>query len=98
MDATQVPQLTPEQVRESIRQTQQIVLDATRAWRESTERLVADHAAAVEAIRSAVPPAPTPEQVVEEGFAFASQLLEDQREFVSELVKVTTGAAQPNRS
>jgi hypothetical protein len=87
-----VPQVTPEQILESIRESQQLVVESVKAWREAAERVVASAQPAQPA-----PESPEPDALIDSSFDFAEQLLQSQREFAHELVKASMGSPKPSR-
>jgi len=73
-----------EQILEGIRESQNTMLEAMRAWAEAAQKA----AAAAPAPESVV--APDPREAVANAFGFAEQLLATQRDFAHELVSVLT--------
>jgi len=79
-------QVNPDQIIENIRQSQQTVVDAVRAWTEAAA--TATPSAPVLAPIS--PDAPDPRELVDSSFDFASKLLATQREFAQNLISAST--------
>jgi hypothetical protein len=71
------------QLLESIRTSQQLVVEAVQAWTDAAAR-------ATPAVALPEPPAdqPNPSQVVASSFDFAEKLLATQREFAEKLVGI----------
>jgi acetyl-CoA carboxylase carboxyltransferase component len=80
------PQLEPAQIIESIRKSQQAVVDVVRAWAEAAAK-------ATPLVPSVVPSAqdaPDPRELVDTTFDFAAELLATQREFAHNLISAST--------
>jgi hypothetical protein len=91
-----VPQVTPEQILESIRESQRVVVDTVRAWRGSLEKLAAEQSAAADAVQFPAPnDLPKPDELIDSSFDFAKQLLESQREFAHNLIDASAGRSAP---
>ena len=79
--ASEFAQNAQEQTLNTIKQSQQAIVEAVRAWAQAVEKTVPD--------TPSVPFAselPTPQQLVHSSFEFAAQLLEAQRDFAENLV------------
>ena len=79
--------LPQEQYLEAVRQGQEAWADAVRAWSDSVQRMWG------EAASTTTGEAPTAEQVIDNVFGFAEQLLAAQRDFAKRLVQATAPAA-----
>jgi hypothetical protein len=76
-----------EQILDSIRKSQDAVVDALRTWADAV------HSVTPSLPVSAVPFAdklPKPKDLVEDAFDFAAQLLAAQRKFAEDILQVTT--------
>ena len=86
MPTTAIPNPTDlqDQALDGIRQSQQAILEAARAWGEATQ------GATTSLPNIPTPPAlegaPSPAQLVESSFEFVEKLLASQREFTQELL------------
>jgi hypothetical protein len=79
--ASEFAQNAQEQTLNSIKQSQQAIVEAVRAWAHAVEKSVPE--------TPTVPFAselPTPQQLVHSSFDFAEQLLKTQRDFAENLV------------
>ena len=89
-------QQAQEQTLNTIRQSQQAVVEAVQAWAHAVERAVPE--------TPSLPCAeelPTPQQVIQTSFDFAEQLLKAQREFAENLIAAAAPVidkAQPQDS
>jgi len=76
-----------DEILNTVRKSQEAVIDAIRAWSESIQSITPKLPAVP------VPGAdklPKPEEVVASAYDFAEQLLASQRKFAEEVVKATT--------
>ena len=81
------PQELQAQILDSIRKSQDAVVDALRTWADAV------HSVTPSLPVSAVPFAdklPKPKDLVEDAFDFAAQLLAAQRKFAEDVLQVTT--------
>lgn len=81
-----VPQVEPDQIIESVRKSQQAVVDVVRAWAEAAAK-------ATPPVPSVIPSpqdAPDPRELVDSTFDFAAKLLATQREFAHNLITAST--------
>jgi hypothetical protein len=78
-----------EQVLEGIRQSQQAIIEAARAWGDATAKV--SPSLPNVPTRPQVEGVPSPAELVESSFDFAEKLLASQREFTKQLI-----AALPN--
>jgi hypothetical protein len=79
--ASEFAQNAQEQTLNSIKQSQQAIIEAVRAWAQAVEKSVPE--------TPSIPFAnelPTPQQLVHSSFDFAEQLLKAQRDFAENLV------------
>src|ERR1700742_770283 len=81
-----------DQILDGIRQTQQAVIDAVRAWSEATAKLAPDLPAAK--LPESPVDLPEPKQVVASTFDFAEKLQASQREFTEQLLTATAPPAK----
>ena len=79
--ATEYAQSAQEHTLESIRTTQQAVVEAVRVWAETVEKTVPATPTLPFADQL-----PTPQEIVHTSFDFAEQLLRAQREFTENLL------------
>jgi hypothetical protein len=81
-----------EQLLEGIRQSQQVVIDAVRAFADAAAK-------ATPAVALPEPPAdlPKPAEVVADAFDFAERLLASQRDFAEQLVAVVPEPDKPGK-
>ena len=79
--ATEYAQSAQEHTLESIRTTQQAVVEAVRVWAETVEKTVPTTPTLPFADQL-----PTPQEIVHRSFDFAEQLLRAQREFTENLL------------
>ena len=83
---------TPQdQYLEALRQGQETYVKAVRLWSENVEKMLSGAS-------SAAGQAPAPEQVIDEVFGFAEQLLAAQRDFAKRLLRATGPAVDAARS
>lgn len=83
--ASQYAQTAQEQTLNTVRQTQNAVVEAVRTWATAVEKIVPD--------MPAVPfsdQLPSPQEIVQTSFQFAEQLLKAQREFAESVLKAAT--------
>jgi len=94
--STTIPQsvtAAQEQLLDGIRQNQQIVLEAIRAWADAAQHLPT---VPTQGLPSLPVDLPEPKELVAGTFDFAEKLLATQREFVEELLAaVPAPAAKP---
>jgi hypothetical protein len=82
---------TPQdQYLEAMRQGQDTVVKAMEAWSENVEKMLSRTSAGGQA--------PAPEQVIDEVFGFAEQLLAAQRDFAKRLLQAPAPAVDAARS
>ena len=79
--ATEFAQVAQEQTLNTIRQSQEAIVEAVRAWAQAVEKAVPDTPALPFANEL-----PTPQQIVQTSFDFTEQLLKAQREFTENLL------------
>ena len=79
--ASEFAQTAQEQTLSAIKQSQQAVVEAVRAWAQAVEKAVPETPALPFAIEL-----PSPQQIVQTSFDFAEQLLKAQREFTENLL------------
>ena len=91
--ATDFAQQAQEQTLSSIRQSQQAVVDAVRAWANAAESTVPESPSLPFASDL-----PTPKQIVHTSFDFAEQLLKAQREFAESVLAAAEPAFAPKES
>jgi hypothetical protein len=84
--ATEYVQSVQEQTLKLIRHNQQAIVDGFKTWAEAVEKTSTELPAA-----PATDEFPTPQQILQNGFAFAEKLLKTQREFAEGMV----AAAEP---
>lgn len=80
-----------QQVLDAVKSNQAAVVDAVRTWAESVQKLIPDVDAA------SVPGAdalPSPADLVDRAYEFASELLAAQRDFTHELLAAATGRSR----
>ena len=82
--ATEFVQTAQEQTIKSIRQTQQVVIEAVRTWATAVEKTMPETPALPFADEL-----PTPKEIVQTSFEFAEKLLKTQREFAESLLAAT---------
>jgi len=75
-----------EQYLDAVREGQEAWVNAVRAWSDSVQRMWGDAAS------TTTRGAPTAEQVIDNVFGFAEQLLAAQRDFAKRLVQATAPA------
>jgi hypothetical protein len=91
--ATEFVQTAQEQTLKSIRQTQQVVIEAVRTWATAVEKTMPE--------TPALPfsdELPTPKEIVQTSFEFAEKLLKTQREFAESLLAATTTKSPAQKS
>jgi hypothetical protein len=81
-----------EQYLDAVREGQEAWANAVRAWSDSVQRMWGD------ASSTTTRAAPTAEQVIDNLFGFAEQLLAAQRDFAKRLVQATAPAAEAAQS
>jgi hypothetical protein len=81
-----------EQYLDAVREGQEAWANAVRAWSESVQRLWGDPSS------TTTREAPTAEQVIDNVFGFAEELLAAQRDFAKRLVQATAPAADAAQS
>jgi hypothetical protein len=81
-----------EQYLDAVREGQEAWADAVHAWSESVQRMWGDPSS------TTTREAPTAEQVIDNVFGFAEQLLAAQRDFAKRLVQATAPAADAAQS
>jgi hypothetical protein len=79
------------QVLDGIRKRQEAVIDGMRTWAETIQQLVPG---ATQAAMAGTDQLPTPTQVVDSVFDFATQLLNAQRELTHSVLGATTAIGQ----
>ena len=79
------------QVLEGIRKSQEAVIDGMRAWTETIQQMVPGTAQAAAARTDQLP---TPAEVVDSVFDFATQLLNAQRELAHSVLGATTAVGR----
>src|SRR4051794_27057776 len=79
--ANEFAQNAQEQTLHTIRQSQQAVVEAVRAWAQAVEKSVPEAPALPFASEL-----PSPQEIVHTSFDFAEQLLKAQREFTESLI------------
>jgi len=75
---------------EALRQGQDTYVKAVQLWSDNVEKMLSGASSASQA--------PSPEQVIDEVFGFAEQLLAAQRDFAKRLLQATTPAVDAARS
>jgi hypothetical protein len=80
-----------EQYLDAVREGQEAWANAVRAWSDSVQRMWGDASTTTRE-------APTAEQVIDNLFGFAEQLLAAQRDFAKRLVQATAPAADAAQS
>jgi hypothetical protein len=81
-----------DQYLDAVREGQEAWVNAVRAWSESVQRMWGD------ASSTTTREAPTAEQVIDNVFGFAEELLAAQRDFAKRLVQATAPAADAAQS
>jgi hypothetical protein len=81
-----------DQYLDAVREGQEAWANAVRAWSDSVQRMWGD------ASSTTTREAPTAEQVIDNVFGFAEQLLAAQRDFAKQLVQATAPAADAAQS
>jgi hypothetical protein len=81
-----------DQYLDAVREGQEAWANAVRAWSESVQRMWGD------ASSTTTRQAPTAEQVIDNVFGFAEELLAAQRDFAKRLVQATAPAADAAQS
>jgi hypothetical protein len=81
-----------DQYLDAVREGQEAWANAVRAWSDSVQQMWGDAAS------TTTRQAPTPEQVIDNLFGFAEQLLAAQRDFAKRLVQATAPAAEAAQS
>jgi hypothetical protein len=81
-----------DQYMDAVREGQEAWANAVRAWSDSVQRMWGD------ASSTTTREAPTAEQVIDNLFGFAEQLLAAQRDFAKRLVQATAPAADAAQS
>ena len=76
---------------EALRQGQDTYVKAVQLWSDNVEKMLSGASAAAGQ-------APNPEQVIDEVFGFAEQLLAAQRDFAKRLLRATAPAAEAAQS
>ena len=84
------PTQAEQQYLDAVREGQQAIVDAVEAWSRNVEHLSGSHPPVPGA-----PELPTAQEVVENAFDFAEQLLAAQREFARNLLEATAPAQPP---
>jgi hypothetical protein len=79
--ASEFAQNAQEQTLNSLKQSQQAIVEAVRAWAQAVEKSVPEIPSVPFASEL-----PTPQQLVHSSFEFAEQLLKAQRDFAENLV------------
>jgi hypothetical protein len=79
--ATEFAQQAQEQTLNSIRQSQQAIVESVHAWAQAVEKAVPEAPSLPFADEL-----PTPQQIVQTSFDFTEQLLKAQREFAENLI------------
>jgi hypothetical protein len=82
-----------EQTLKTLRDGQQAIIDAVRAWAEAVERITPPTPALPFSEQL-----PSPKEVVETSFDFAEQLLKAQREFAESVLAAAAPAFTPTES
>jgi hypothetical protein len=85
--ASNPTQALQEEFMSTIRKSQDTVLDAVKTWVEAVQSLVPQTPALQVPMADKLP---KPEEVVATAYDFAQQLLESQRRFAEEILKVTS--------
>ena len=80
-NVTEFAQQAQEQTLTTLRQSQQVIVEAVQAWAQAVEKAVPETPALPFAEEL-----PTPQQLIHTSFDFAEQLLKAQREFAENLV------------
>lgn len=91
--ATEFVQTAQEQTIKSIRQTQQVVIEAVRTWATAVEKTMPETPALPFADEL-----PTPKEIVQTSFEFAEKLLKMQREFAESLLAATKTKSPAQKS
>jgi hypothetical protein len=86
--SSQTPQ---EQYLDALRQGQDTFVKAIQLWSDSVEKTLSGTASTARDV-------PTPEEVVDNVFGFAEQLLAAQRDFAKRLLRATAPAVQAAQS
>jgi hypothetical protein len=90
--STDYVQSAQEQTLKTLRDGQQTIIDAVRAWAETVERIVPPTPATPFSDQL-----PTPQEVVKTSFNFAEQLLKAQREFAENVLAAAEPALTPKK-
>jgi hypothetical protein len=88
--ATEYMQAAQEQTLKTIRDSQQAVVDAVRAWADAVERVVPATPAMPYSDQL-----PTSKDLIETSFAFAEELLKAQREFAENVLAAAAPVIEP---
>jgi predicted component of type VI protein secretion system len=91
--ATEFVQTAQEQTIKSIRQTQQVVIEAVRTWATAVEKTMPESPALPFADEL-----PSPKEIVQTSFEFAEKLLKTQREFAESLLAATKSKSPAQKS
>ena len=91
--ATEFVQTAQEQTIKSIRQTQQVVIEAVRTWATAVEKTMPETPALPFADEL-----PSPKEIVQTSFEFAEKLLKTQREFAESLLAATKTKSPAQKS
>jgi hypothetical protein len=91
--ATEFVQTAQEQTIKSIRQTQQVVIEAVRTWATAVEKTMPETPALPFADEL-----PSPKEIVQTSFEFAEKLLKTQREFAESLLAATKSKSPAQKS
>jgi pyrroline-5-carboxylate reductase len=78
-----------EQTLQAIRQSQAVVIDAVGAWSKALSTTLPE-----KPVVPAIPGVPAPQEIIETAFDYYAQVLELQREFVSNLVEAVAPAKE----
>ena len=90
--STDYVQTAQDQTLKSLRDGQQAIIDAVRAWAEGVERIVPSMPALPFSDQ-----VPTPQQVIQTSFDFAEQLLKTQREFAENILAAAEPVLTPKK-
>jgi hypothetical protein len=89
---TEYVQSAQEQTLKTLRDGQQAIIDAVRAWAEAFERIVPQTPALPFSEQL-----PSPQEVVQTSFDFAEQLLKTQREFAENVLAAAEPVLTPKK-
>jgi hypothetical protein len=90
--STDYVQTAQDQTLKSLRDGQQAIIDAVRAWAEGVERIVPPTPALPFSDQ-----VPTAQQVIQTSFDFAEQLLKTQREFAENVLAAAEPVLTPKK-